>query len=244
MKQGGDGLPASSRGMMPFLEGARACVGVPAIGIFMTMLGYGVMARDGGLSAFQAAVSTVAVWGISGQVAMVEMLGAGSDVLAICVAAGLVNLRMLPIAISGLPMILAGRKLILPLKLILVQTTSVTGWTHAQTIMLEQVAPEDRLLHYVGFSATLVSSAIAGTIAGHVAGGGAPPMVMTVAVFLTPLYLYLLVASARQKINQLSVIFGSLFGLAFYPAIGDWSVAAAGVVGGSLAFAAARKSRQ
>lgn len=231
---------AKGRGLAAFLEGTRACMGVPAIGIFMTMLGFGVMARDGGLSAFEAAVTTVAVWGISGQVAMIELLGSGSDALAICVAAGLANLRMLPITISGLPMIAAGRRLPMIAKLALVQTTSVTGWTHVQTIMTDRVSLADRLPHYSGFSTVLVSSAVAGTVIGQIAGGGAPPSVMTVAVFLTPLYLFLLVASARQGINRLSVLLGAVLGLVFYPFIGDWAVAASGLGGGTIAFFAMR----
>lgn len=224
------------------LSGVRGCVGVPMVGIFLTMVGFGVMARDGGLSALEATVATLAIWGISGQVAMVEMHQAGADALAICIAAGLANLRMLPITISGLPLITAGRPTAMLVKLGLVQTTSVTGWTHIQSVT-DKVPAAVRLPHYLGFTVTLTISALVGTAVGHVAGAGAPPPVLTVAVFLTPLYLFLLVASARQEINQLAVLLGGLLGVPLYPLVGDWAVAASGLGGGTAAFLIWRRKR-
>ncbi len=57
---------------------------------------------------------------------------------------------------------------------------------------------------------------------------------------MTPLYLLLLVSAARRPTNKHAVALGGVLGVALYPLIADAAVLAAGLIGGSIAFAAGR----
>ena len=100
----------------------------------------------------------------------------------------------------------------------------------------DHVPARQRLRYYIGFAVTLIGAALLGTTIGHQLGRVVPQSVLIVAIFMTPLYLLLLICGARQWANRLSVLFGIAVGLALYPVMGDWAVIAAGLLGGTLGF--------
>ncbi len=221
----------------PVLRGIRDCLNVPAMGISLTMIGFGAMAQDAGLEILPTLGVTALVWGIAGQVALVDIHAGGGGLVALFVAVALANLRMLPMVVTGLSAATGGRKTSIPTRLALMHTLSISCWTQMMT-RVDHVPKHQRLPYYIGFAVTLILSGLIGTAIGHQAGRIVPPEVLAIAVFMTPLYLLLLISGARQWVNRLSVIFGIAVGLGFYPLIGDWAVVAAGLLGGTLAFLA------
>ncbi|MDF1750545.1 MAG: AzlC family ABC transporter permease [Alphaproteobacteria bacterium] len=211
---------------------------MPALGIGLTMIGFGAMAQDAGLAILPTLGITTLVWGIAGQVALVDIHASGGSLLALFVAVALANLRMFPMVVTGLSSVTGGRKLSVFSRLLLMQTLAISCWTQMMT-RANHVPASQRLRYYIGFAVTLISAALLGTAIGHQLGRIVPQGVLTVAIFMTPLYLLLLISGARQWANRLSVIFGIGIGLTLYPVLGDWAVIAAGLLGGTLGFLSA-----
>lgn len=221
-------------------RGARRCLGVPALGIFLSMVGFGALARDLGFSGVQTFVATALIWGLPGQIAYVELAAAGAPLTVLVAAVAFANMRMLPMTVTGLPLILGGRPARFLARTFYVQFMAVTAWTQ-----MNADAPDlpkaERLPFYLGFAAVLYAAGLSGTLIGYGAGAVLPDPAMRIAVFMTPLYLLLLVAAARHGSNRLAVALGAALGVGLYPAIGDASVLAAGLIGGTLAIAVGQR---
>lgn len=220
------------------MRGMLDCLNVPALGLGLTMVGFGAMAQDAGIDLLPAMGITALVWGIAGQVALIEIHAGEGGLLALFVAVSLANLRMLPMSVTGMSAVLAGRRLSFLGRIGIAQTMAISCWTQMMT-RSDHVPGPQRLPYYLGFAATLITAGLTGTAIGHQMGRVVPDQVMTIAIFMTPVYLLLLICGARQWVNRLSVLFGILVGVGFYPLLGDWSVIAAGLLGGTLAFLSA-----
>ena len=62
-----------------------------------------------------------------------------------------------------------------------------------------------------------------------------PPELLRVVIFVTPIYILLLIINARQKANRLAVVFGGALSPVFFPFVGEWAILLAGLIGGTLA---------
>jgi len=62
-----------------------------------------------------------------------------------------------------------------------------------------------------------------------------PPNFLQIIIFITPIYIFLLITTARQKANRLAVVFGGILCPVFYPLAGELSIFMAGIIGGTLA---------
>ena len=222
------------------LRGARRCVGVPSFGIGLSMLGFGALASDLGFSGLQALLTTALVWGLPGQIAYAELAAAGAPLGVVIAAVAFANMRMLPMTVTGLATILGGRQVGFLGRLFLMQFMAVTAWTQMNADT-PAMGPRDRLPYYIGFVAVLYVAGVGGTAIGYTVGSVLPEPALRVAVFMTPLYLLLLVAAARHPTNQMAVVLGAVFGTGLFPLIGDAAVLVAGLVGGSIAVAARRR---
>ena len=79
-----------------------------------------------------------------------------------------------------------------------------------------------------------------GTVFGYFLPDMVPPDLLQIIIFITPIYIFLLITTARQKANRLAVALGGILCPVFYPLAGEWSIFLAGVVGGTLAIGYAR----
>ncbi len=224
------------------LRGARRCVGVPAMGIGLSMVGFGALASDLGFSGIQAFLTTALVWGLPGQIAYVELAAAGAPLSVLVAAVAFANMRMLPMVVTGLPTILGGRQAGFLQRVFLVQFMAVTAWTQMNADTPDMPA-RSRLPYYLGFVAVLYAAGLGGTMIGYGVGAVLPEPALRIAVFMTPLYLLLLVAAARHPTNRIAVVLGAAIGTGLFPLIGDAAVLAAGLIGGSVAIALGRARR-
>ena len=54
-------------------------------------------------------------------------------------------------------------------------------------------------------------------------------------IYVTPLYILLLLANAQQRVNRLAGLFGAALSPFIYILAGDWSILIAGFIGGTAA---------
>ena len=212
----------------------------PAYALGTTMAGFATIAREAGFDVWMAVTTSALVWGMPGQVAFASLYSAGASLFIIFVAVTLANMRMLLMVVSAADMMdLHMHKLPLWRRVILMQCLAITSWAHLA--VAETTYPRHLLLPYFqGFSLTLYASGMLGTVFGYFLPDMVPPDLLQIIIFITPIYIFLLIATARQKANRLAVAFGGILCPVFYPVAGEWSILLAGVMGGTLAIGYAR----
>jgi len=212
----------------------------PAYALGATMAGFATIAREAGFDVWMAISTSALVWGMPGQVAFASLYSAGASLFIIFIAVTLANMRMLLMVVSAADMMhLHMHQLPLWRRIILMQCLAITSWAHLA--VAETAHPRHLLLPYFqGFSLTLYACGMLGTVFGYFLPDLVPPDLLQVIIFITPIYIFLLISTARQKANRLAVAFGGILCPVFYTVAEEWSILLAGVMGGTLAIGYAR----
>ena len=207
----------------------------PCYALCITMAGFSTIARESGFDFIMALTTSLGVWGMPGQVAFASLYSAGASLLIIFVAVSLANMRMLLMVISAADMMhLKSHDLPVWKRVFWMQFLAITAWAHLG--FAQQKYPSHLLLHYYqGFSLTIFTFGILGTVMGFFLTDLLPPELLRVVIFVTPIYILLLIMNARQKANRLAVIFGGALSPIFFPFVGEWAILLAGLIGGTLA---------
>jgi predicted branched-subunit amino acid permease len=212
----------------------------PAYALGATMAGFATIAREAGFDVWMTVATSALVWGMPGQVAFASLYSAGASLFIIFVAVTLANMRMLLMVVSAADMMhLHLHQMPLWRRVVLMQFLAITSWAHLA--IAKGVYPRHLLMPYFqGFSLTLFTFGMFGTVFGYFLPDMVPPDLLQIIIFITPIYIFLLIATARQKANRLAVLFGGLLCPLLYPMAGEWSILLAGMIGGTLAIAYAR----
>lgn len=217
-----------------FRLGIRDAMMMPFWMVFGSMIGFGSMARDAGVDVGIALGATIGIWGLPGQVAMVELFAVGLPVLAIVVASSMANMRFMPMCVVVMPHF-RGNPTAVRWRYLLAQMLSINIWT----VFMRRgptLAVEDRLPFYVAVSLTCLVAGGLGTIIGFIASGLLPLYVTVSLVFLNPAYFVFVFSSVRYRNCILAVVLGALTGPLLYQISPDWSVPITGLVAGTVAF--------
>jgi predicted branched-subunit amino acid permease len=207
----------------------------PCYALCVTMAGFSTIARESGFDFMMALITSLGVWGMPGQVAFASLYSAGATLVVIFVAVSLANMRMLLMVISAADMMhLKSHHLPVWKRVFWMQFLAITAWAHLG--LAQQKYPSHLLLpYYQGFSLTIFTFGILGTVMGFFLTDLLPPELLRVVIFVTPIYILLLIMNARQKANRLAVVFGGALSPLFFPFVGEWAILLAGLIGGTLA---------
>jgi predicted branched-subunit amino acid permease len=229
--------------LSPFLHGVRNSLALPAWVVGLTMLGIGGLARDAGIPAGAAVLSTVLIWAGPAQVILFGGLSAGVAWPAIAVAVCLSSIRLLPMTISVLPLLRLPRGGIW-IQLLAAHFVAVTVWVES-LVRLPPITPEQRRAYYFGFACATVLVSTALTLLGHALAGALLLELSAAVLFLTPIFFTVsLVAAAKHPADWAALALG--FGLSpvFGPLLGrDFDLLATGVAGGTAAYLVRRMQR-
>jgi len=213
-------------------------ISLPAFILLTTMIGFGSLAELSGFSSAQAVAATLLIWGLPGQLAMLELLTQGQGVLAIAIACSLANARFLPMVVSFLPYLRQpGTRA--PALFLYAQMLSINSWA----VCLKGfplVARQWRPFYYTVFAASVMLSAVVGTILGVEAASTMPRPVVMGFVFLSPLYFALILSSAVGASVRLSLVLGCLLAPlthAYFPSV---DLLLTGLLAGTAGFVLAR----
>ena len=216
----------------------RDAFAFPWLVLLASMTGFGSLSRDSGFGLDLALISTVAIWGLPGQVALAELYSGGGELAAVVMASSLANARFLPMAVALMPLLRQGLRR--PgWSYALVQLMSVNTWA-ATLRTAPSYAGRDLRLYYLVFSGVCLSAAAAGTTIGYFAIGSLPRPVTMGLIFLNPLFFALLFASFKGRAVVISLVIGAVVGPLVHLALPDWGLLVTGVAAGSLAFAVSR----
>ena len=215
--------------------GMREAFGVPAAVLGAGFIGYGSLAEEYGLSIAHSVFASVAIWALPGQLILIEMHAIGAAAIAIVMASTLSGVRFFPMSLSLMPLIREphhGRTT----TYLAAQLLSMTGWTMAMR-RCPDIPLRERIPYLIGFQLVCVSAAATCAVLGHLLTGALPPLVRLGFLFLAPVYfLVILIGDLRTRLAAVSVCCGAVMGPMMYVLSPQWSVIAAGVIGGTLAY--------
>jgi predicted branched-subunit amino acid permease len=202
--------------------------------VFGSMIGFGSMARDSGLGVEIALGASIGIWGLPGQVAMVELFALGLPVFSIVVASSLANMRFMPMCVVLMPHF-KGSPTALRYRYLLAQMLSINIWAvfmrRGPTLTIE-----DRLPFYLGVSVTCLTGGCLGTLIGFAMSDLLPFYLTVSLIFLNPAYFVFVFSAVKYRNCIIAVALGALSGPLFYTIAPDWSVPATGLLAGTLAF--------
>ena len=211
---------------------------LPAFILFFTMMGFGSLAQSTGFDALMAIAATVLIWGLPGQLAMVELTATGQGIAAIVFACSLANARFMPMVVSFIPAMSRGGAG-LGRQLLDAQLLSINSWA----VCLREfpaIEATHRHLYYRTFAGSILFAAVVGTLAGFYGAFILPAALVLGLIFTSPLFFALVLSATKGLEERLSMLAGcAIVGLAHWllPSV---DLLVTGLVGGSLGFALGR----
>lgn len=212
----------------------RQAVGPPSVIVMTSMMGFGSLAADGGITLLTALSASALVWGLPGQVAMAELWASGAGLIAVVLAASLANARFMPMAMSLFPLMRGATRHRASFYL-LAQLLSVNTWAACQQAF-PAIPPPLRVVYYTAFATTILVAGQIGTGLGYFAVAALPKPVTLGLIFLNPCYFALLFAGTRTRPYIAALLMGAFFGPMIYAITPEWSLLLTGFAAGSAAF--------
>ena len=205
-------------------------------------LGFGALAYGNGFPLWAAFLSTITIFALPGQLALLEMSITGTLASAIVVTVSLTAARFLPMAVTLIPVVTTpGRPrwhLYLAAHLV-----AMTGWA-ASMRRFPDLPRAQRLPWLVGFALTNWIACLVATVAGYGLADSMPALVRQGLVFVGPLYfLLILTGETRTRQGIVALACGAAVGPLVHLVSPQWSVMLGGLIGGTLAWALVRRSQ-
>jgi predicted branched-subunit amino acid permease len=220
-----------------FRTGVREAFGVPAAVLGAGFVGYGSLAQDAGYSVWLTLTASVAIWALPGQLVLLEMQGSDAALFATLLAVSLSAARFLPMTLTLTPLLRQTQpRPSVPRLLFAAQLISMTTWAVSMR-RFNDLEVEQRWSYFMGFSAVCIGVAAVCALVGQLLIGALPPLARYGLALLTPLYFFVtLVGEARDRFAFAALVCGAVFALGFQLWMPDWSLLAAGFIGGTIAW--------
>ena len=218
----------------PFKKGILTGFGFPGIGMSAAMFGFGVFAGEAGLDLYLCIGSLIILWSMPGMVIFVSLYTAGTPIFLLFTTVLLANMRQFFLVLSGMTLMnIHSHKIPFISKLFWAHLISPTGW--AELIKIKNEFQEKDLLSFFrGLSLALITINTFTTIIGFKLYDILPTDIVSIPVFIMPLYITILMLRAVELYYRIAVVSGGIIGPILYPYIGDWSIIIGGLVGGTL----------
>lgn len=215
--------------------GVREALGVPAAVLAAGYIGFGALARDADFSLLLAFVSTITIWALPGQIALIELWQQGTASVVLVITVMLTSARFFPMTAVLLPTLRHPRWRRGHYYLI-GHFIAMTGWAVAIR-RCPQMDTEQRLPYFLGFAVALWLACLAGTAVGFFLAELFTDLITLGLIFLNPMYFVLiLTGETRSRIGIVALIVGAICGPPIHLLIPEWSLIIAGVLGGTVAF--------
>lgn len=212
----------------------RDAVGFPSITLLASMTGFGSLVHESDLPFAMAIAATVGIWGLPGQLTLVEMHVAGLSAFFVILGVALANARFLPMVVSFMPLMNeAGSKS--RWDFALVQMLSINSWA-AGLKRFPEIEKRFRRRYYIIFAVICMSAGTLGTVIGYFGVGLMPRPIALGLIFMNPLFFAVLLAGVQSRPSMIALVVGAPLGVMFHLVVPDLDLLLTGVVGGTLAF--------
>lgn len=216
--------------------GVALAAGAPALVLGAGYVGFGALARDADISLAPALVSTVSIFALPAQIALIELWQGGTALPALVLAVMMTSARFLPMAATLMPTLRHprwnGAHYVFA-----AHCVAMTGWAVAMR-RAPTMEAEQRLPFFCAFTVTLWAASLVGTVLGYYLSTLFSDLFTLGLVFLNPVYfLLILVRETRNRLGVTALICGAAIGPPVHLVIPDWSLVIGGIAAGLLAFA-------
>jgi predicted branched-subunit amino acid permease len=226
---------------MSFVKGLHAGVSLPPLLVLLGMIGYASLAKSLDFSLIETVLGAAGIYGLPGQVALLELYASGASALAVIIAASMANMRFLPMAISLMP-IFERSGSFYKWRYIIIHLMSVNSWSYVLQ-NYPTITASQRFAFFCGFGAMCFSCGIAGTILGWTMAGSLPTEITLTLIFLNPAYFVFLFCANRNRNVLISLAIGAVLGPLFHLITPEWGIPLCGLVAGSAGFWLDKKTK-
>ncbi len=226
-------IPISGKSRI-FQKAILDSLSLPVFILLTTMMGFGSLAQSVGFSPEMSALATALIWGLPGQLAMVELTTTGQDLVAIIFACSLANARFFPMVVSFIPSMTRDRSSF-PKLALYAQLLSINSWAVCLR-KFPEIDPDYRQLYFMVFAISILTAAIVGTLLGYYASAVLPDAFVLGLIFLSPLFFALILSAVPKAGERASLILGCLVVPLAHWYFPSFDLLITGVVGGSLGF--------
>lgn len=226
---------ASDSHFVWYLRGVRAAFTIPGLILSSAFIGFAGLAREAGISVYEAVFMTGVVWALPAKVVLIGAILAGSSLPAAAFAVTLSSIRLMPMVVALVPEMRGSRTRTWVL-LVLSHFVAVTSWVLAMD-RIRDVPREMRTAWYLGLGSTLPLANMVLVAVVYVIAGQLPPVASAALLMLTPIYfLTSLWGSAREQAGHVAMGLGLVLGPVMHVLAPSFDLLFAGVIGGGLAF--------
>jgi predicted branched-subunit amino acid permease len=230
------GTEASDRKLYWYLKGVRAAFSLPGLILSSAFIGFAGLAREAGLTVYEAVFMTGIVWALPAKVVLIGAIIAGASLPAAFFAVTLSSIRLMPMVVSLMPE-MRGSKTPTWLLYFLSHFVAVTSWVLAMDQM-KAVPREMRAVWYLGLGPTLTVFNMILVAVVFIVAGQLPPVASAALLMLTPMYfLTSLWGSARERAGHYAMLIGLVLGPVMHIVAPAFDLLLAGLIGGGAAFA-------
>lgn len=217
-------------------RGLEAAPCPAAIVLALSFLGFGAFARDQGLALWQLVLLCVTTWALPSKVIFIASLASGAGLLATASAVALSAVRLMPMTFALMPY-LASEGLKRRWLILVTHFVAVTAYVEG-LIRLPKMAPSERASFFLGFGIGVMTLATTAAVIGFTVAGDLPRPIAIALVFMTPMYFLCgMMLTAGDPLEAVALALGFVLGPVFALILPDVSLVAAGLVGGSAAYA-------
>jgi len=216
-----------------FWNGVKDASGAPAMVLFAGMVGFGAMGKTSGFELSFTTLSSLLMFALPGQVVLMEMMVAGSSLLAIALAVTLTSTRFITMTITLFPQL--DRRDQNKGLYASVHLLAMTAWAVSMR-EFQRIEPQHRLSYFAGLGLLCWMISVPGTILGYLLAGAVPVFITLGLIFINPLFFLLTFAEVKPWINRIAIALGCVMGPFFYLLDRDTSLLTTGIVAGTLAY--------
>ncbi len=217
-----------------FYAGMLAALAMPFWMVVGAMIGFGSLVQAAGFELEIGIGSTLGIWGLPGQVAMIELFVLGAPLLAIITTSSMANLRFMPMVVVMTPLFMGDLRA-KRWRYLMAQVLSINIWTVTMSRCPDMPA-KDRFPFFWGVSIICLLGGVIGTSIGFILAGTMPVYVTLSLVFLNPAYFVFVFSSVRVRNCIIAVILGAIAGPLVHLVSPDWGVPITGIFAGTAAF--------
>ncbi len=209
--------------------------------VFSAMLGFGSLAKSQDISLLTTLLTAAGIYGLPGQVAMLEIYATGGTLLAILTGVAMANMRFLPMTIAMMPLFDRQQK-IYRWRYLFVHLMSINSWTFLLQNS-EQIQARTRTGFFIGFGLMCFGGGLLGSALGWFAAGSLSKEITLTLIFLNPAYFIFLFCTNRRTNVLYAIAIGAVLGPLFYLVSADWGLPFCGLVAGTAGYLLGRKSK-
>ncbi len=217
------------------MEGAKLALGIPALGLGLSMFAFGAFLNSSNFSVLHSFISTFFAFALPGQFVMAETLISGGNLLNIFLSVLITNARLFPMTVYLYP-IIKNNKVSKWKYYFICHLIAITSWINMIN-KKKEIKKSQRYYFFLGLGFTLWITSIISTILGYVFSSFISHEFLIILVFFNPLYFLVMILENVKdiKLAMTCLISAFLSPLYFYY-FNNWAILLSGLTAGSLIF--------